>query len=94
VDMEIEQRQASKISSSRVSKANTMPSRDARRNSPGGLCSARPVAAEHHVGKATYRLTGYQIFLHATLQMSNLVCMHVLCDFSLVLHMYNTMLPP
>jgi hypothetical protein len=55
VDMEIEQRQASKISSSRVSKANTMPSRDARRNSPGGLCSTRPVAAEQHIGKATYR---------------------------------------
>jgi hypothetical protein len=72
--MEIEQRQASKISSSRVSKANTMPSRDARRNSPGGLCSARPVAAEHqHIGKATYRRTDYQIFLHATLQTPNLV---------------------
>ena len=78
MDMEIEQRQASKISSSRVvvSKANTMASRRRQAEQPGWAFGQKP-RKELALHRQTYirQMTVlYQIFLHASLQMPNPVC--------------------
>lgn len=93
MDMEIEQRQANKItSSSVVSKANTMPSRRRQAEQPGWAFGQKP-----RKGLALHR----QTYIH---RLSDLPahssadakpCLHVLIDFSLYvcLYMNNSMLP-
>ena len=81
MDMEIEQRQANKItSSSVVSKANTMPSRRRQAEQPGWAFGQKP-----RKGLALHR----QTYIH---RLSDLPahssadakpCLHVLIDFSL-----------
>ena len=91
--MEIEQRQASKISSSRVvvSKANTMASRRRQAEQPGWAFGQKP-----RKGLALHR----QTYIH---RLSDLPahssadakpCLHVLGDFSLCLLVNSSMLPP